>query len=113
VVREAAASMNVTLIPDPMPELGIFTRSDHYRFVEKGIPSVFLFMGFGNGGEEVFSNFMANHYHQPSDDFSLPIDYKEAARFADLNYRIARNIANAEEAPSWNDGDFFGERFGR
>ena len=113
VVRKAAASMDVALIPDPMPELGIFTRSDHYRFVEKGIPSVFLFTGFGNGGEEAFSDFMANHYHQPSDEISLPINYNEAARFAELNYRIARSIADSEETPSWNEGDFFGDHFGR
>lgn len=113
IVQEAAASMNVGVIPDPIPEQGIFTRSDHYRFVEQGIPSVFLFIGFGNGGEEVFSNFMREHYHQPSDDLQLPINYEAAARFADLNYAVARQIADAEKAPSWIEGDFFGELFGK
>ena len=31
--------MNVKLSPDPMPDEGIFTRSDHYRFVEQGVPA--------------------------------------------------------------------------
>jgi Zn-dependent M28 family amino/carboxypeptidase len=41
----------------PMTRTGLFTRSDHYRFVQEGIPSVFLMTGFGNGGERQFKNF--------------------------------------------------------
>ena len=44
---------------------------------------------------------------------SLPIRYDDAARFADVNYEIAKAIANAPERPSWNEGDFFGDLFGR
>src|SRR3546814_2382365 len=42
LVAKAVAPMGVTLIPDPMPEQGIFTRSDHYMFVKQGVPAVFL-----------------------------------------------------------------------
>lgn len=49
--RRAAAGMNVELSPDPMPDEGVFTRSDHYRFVEQGIPAVFLATGYANGGQ--------------------------------------------------------------
>ena len=111
-VRVAASELDIALIPDPIPEFGIFTRSDHYRFVEQGVPSVFLFIGFGNGGETVFRDFMATHYHQPTDDLDLPIDYDSAARFAELNYRVARQVADAPARPAWIEGDFFGERFG-
>ncbi len=113
VVEQAAASMGVRVIPDPIPEQSIFTRSDHYSFVEQGVPSVYVFIGFGNGGDAVFSAFMRDHYHRPSDDLSLPIDYDAATRFAALNYQIARLIADSETAPGWREGDFFGERFGR
>ncbi|MBB5519817.1 M28 family metallopeptidase [Amphiplicatus metriothermophilus] len=113
LAKEAAGEMGVALSPDPFPEQGIFTRSDHYRFVEKGVPSVFLFLGFGNGGDKVFADFMREHYHKPSDDLTLPADYEAAARFAELNYRVARKIADASERPRWNEGDFFGELFGR
>src|SRR3546814_6223920 len=37
LVAKAVAPMGVTLIPDPMPEQGIFTRSDHYMFVKQGV----------------------------------------------------------------------------
>lgn len=113
VIESAAASMDMKVIPDPIPEQNIFVRSDHYRFVQKGVPAVFLFTGFGNGGDKVFQKFMAENYHQPSDELDLPIDYASAARFADLNYRIARQISDADAAPTWNEGDFFGRFFGK
>jgi len=111
IVDDAAASMGVAVIPDPIPEYGIFSRSDHYRFVEQGIPAIYLFVGFGNGGEAVFRDFMKSHYHQPSDDISLPIDYAAAARFARLNYLVAFSAANQPDPPQWVEGDFFGELF--
>ncbi len=113
VAGAAAASMGVKLSPDPLPEENIFVRSDHYSFVKAGVPSVFLIIGFENGGEAIFRNFLATHYHAPSDDISLPFLYEEGARFTDLNYRIARALADADAAPTWNEGDFFGETFGK
>ncbi len=111
IVRTAAAKMDVTLSPDPAPAQNLFVRSDHYRFVEKGVPAVFLVVGGANGGEEKIKDFIKNHYHKPSDDTSLPILYDEAARFAEVNAMIAKDLANAEERPHWNEGDFFGELF--
>ncbi|MFN3584528.1 hypothetical protein [Phenylobacterium sp.] len=45
-------------------------------------------------------------------DLSQPIDYVAGARFARINYEIARELADAPQSPSWNAGDFFGGRFG-
>jgi Zn-dependent M28 family amino/carboxypeptidase len=112
-VRKAAARMNVKLSPDPMPDEGIFTRSDHYRFVEQGVPAVFLFTGFADGGEAAFKDFMAKHYHKPSDDMNLPIRFDAGAKFAKLNYEVTRELADSPVKPSWNKGDFFGEKFAK
>ncbi len=112
IVEQAAASMGLKLSPDPLPEENIFTRSDHYSFVKQGVPSLFLIVGFENGGGDIFRNFLATHYHAPTDDISLPILYDQGARFTELNYRIARALADADASPSWNKGDFFGETFG-
>jgi hypothetical protein len=112
VVQRAAARMGVALSPDPLPQEGLFTRSDHYKFVLQGIPSVFLMTGFANGGRERFTDFLAHHYHRPSDDLSLPIDWRAGARFARLNYLIAREIADGASAPRWYQGSFFGDAFG-
>ena len=111
-VRRAAATMNNNLSPDPMPDEGIFTRSDHYRFVEQGIPAVFLATGYANGGKAATEFFMRTNYHKPSDDLSQPIRYDVGARFARLNYAITRELADGPR-PSWNAGDFFAAKFAR
>jgi hypothetical protein len=101
-VTRAAARMQVGVIPDPMPEQGIFTRSDHYRFVQAGVPSVFLMTGFGGEGRERFTNFLSTQYHSVNDDLSLPFNWDAGARFVRLNYLIAREIADSPAPPRWN-----------
>lgn len=110
-VARAAGRVGVALSPDPMPEEGLFTRSDHYRFVEQGVPSVFLMTGFQNGGATAFKDFLATHYHKPNDDLAQPIDYAAAAKFALVNYEIARELADTRARPVWKAGDFFGGQF--
>lgn len=110
-VKHAAARVGVGLSGDPLPEEGLFTRSDHYRFVEQGIPAVFLMTGFQNGGEKAFTTFLKTNYHHPGDDLNQPIDYQAAAKFALVNYEIARELANAPARPVWKKGDFFGAAF--
>ncbi len=110
VLQSALTAAGVTFAKDPHPEEGIFTRSDHYSFVEQGVPSIYLDTGPGNGGEEAFQAFIKDHYHKPSDEIEL-IDFTQAARFADINYDIARGIANMDKRPAWKKGDFFGTAF--
>ncbi|WP_293376291.1 M28 family metallopeptidase [Phenylobacterium sp. SCN 70-31] len=111
-VQRAATRTGVALSPDPMPEEGLFTRSDHFRFVEIGVPSTFLMTGFQNGGEAKFRGFLAQCYHKPCDDLAQPIDYAAGAKFARINYEITRELADADARPLWNRGDFFGVKFG-
>jgi hypothetical protein len=112
-VERAAARMGVRLIPDPLPEEGLFTRSDHYEFVRLGVPSVFLMTGFGGEGRARFTHFLENEYHSPRDDLTQAFHWQAGARFAQLNYLIAREIADAPSAPLWYaDSIFRGERPG-
>lgn len=116
VTEAALAKINVVLSPDPIPQEGIFTRSDHYRFVQQGIPSVFLMTGWNQGvggkdGGKIFTDFLSKTYHSPRDDLSQEIDYNAAAKFAYANWLIASAIANGDARPTWNEGDFFGNTF--
>ena len=108
-VARAGRGMGVSLSEDPLPQEGLFTRSDHYRFVQEGVPSVFLMTGFAGSGREKFTDFLATHYHKVSDDLALPIDWKAGAKFARINYEIAREIADSPEAPRWYSDSFFGK----
>jgi hypothetical protein len=110
IVKRAAASIGVSFSPDPMPEQGLFVRSDHYRFVQQGIPSVFLWPGQAGPGKAAVEDFFKNHYHQASDEvWQTPaLDWSQGVRFVEVNYTIAREIADGDERPRWNKGDFFG-----
>lgn len=111
VVAEAAKKASIKLSPDPMPEEGLFTRSDHYRFVQQGVPAVFMMTGFEGLGEKAFRSFLKDHYHQPSDDLKLPFNWDAGALFAKVNYYTVMGLANGAERPKWYAGSFFGKEF--
>ncbi|MBA4353868.1 MAG: peptidase M28 [Novosphingobium sp.] len=111
VVAEAARKAGIKLSPDPMPEEGLFTRSDHYRFVQQGVPAVFMMTGFEGPGEKAFRDFLKTNYHQPSDDLKLPFNWDAAALFAKVNYFTVQSLANADERPRWYASSFFGKEF--
>ncbi|MCL6679478.1 M20/M25/M40 family metallo-hydrolase [Sphingomonas sp. RG327] len=110
-VAEAASAMGVAVSPDPMPEETIFVRSDHYRFVTRGVPAILLMTGFANGGAPIWKDFLSNAYHKPNDDLKQPILWDQGARYAELNYRISRALADADQRPLWYQGDYFGDTF--
>ncbi|MDP5280962.1 M20/M25/M40 family metallo-hydrolase [Sphingomonas sp. DG1-23] len=112
VYATAAAAEGLKVVPDPAPEEMFFVRSDHYSFVQAGIPAVSIDTGPGGPGAAAQQAFLANHYHKPSDDLALPIDWAAAVKFTRVNYAAARAIADADARPGWMKGDFFGTRFG-
>jgi len=116
VAARAARAEGYRLSPDPEPEEIVFVRSDQYMFVRQGVPSIYMSSGNRSRDPAIdlaqrADEFRRTHYHQPSDDTKLPIDYPSLAGLARVNLRIVREVANATARPSWNPGDFFGERF--
>ena len=114
IATKAAAEIGVGVSGDPRPDEAFFVRSDHYRFVQQGIPSVFLWPGEKGPGKAATDAFLNNNYHKPSDEVAqtAPIDWESGVRFVDVNYRIARAIADGDQRPMWKKGDFFGTTFG-
>lgn len=115
-LQSAISEIGLTLAPDPFPEQGIFTRSDQYSFVKRGIPALFLYNGFTdmdgqNKGQAIWDSFLVEHYHEPSDDLSLPIDYNVSAKFSDVFRLLTLEVANAPSRPLWYDDSIFGDRF--
>ena len=118
IVDRVTRDNGLTVSPDPMPEENIFVRSDQYSFVKQGVPSVYLMPGFTSAdpainAKEIFQTFLQTHYHQPSDDLSLPMDRKAAGMFLRVNRQIIESVANDSRAPTWRPGNFFGDTFGR
>ena len=118
ITERAAARMGVTLSPDPQPEQGIFTRSDHYNLVRRGVPSIFLKTGphdaaGSTAGADADRDFRTHRYHEAGDDLSQAIDWVVGAKFTRVNWLIAREIADSPERPRWYDGDFFANLFAK
>ena len=110
-IAKAVRRAGVASTPDPVPAQGLFTRSDHYSFVKEGVPGVFLVTGFANGGQKAFDEYEKSAYHQPGDDMTQPIDWRAAAKFARINYLIARDVADAAQRPLWYEGGLIGNTY--
>lgn len=111
IVTRAVNAIGIGLSPDPMPEQGFFTRSDHFNFVKEGIPALFLWPGIKGAGAKPFEDFLERCYHRPCDDLSQPILWDQGVRFVATNYAIARAVADAPTRPTWNKGDYFGTTY--
>lgn len=116
-VEEASAHLGLTIEEDPEPEQNRFVRSDQYSFVSQGIPA--LHIKYGNktaDGKNNLSEFVqewrAKYYHKPQDGLDGIFDFEAGKTYVQLNFLIGYKIAQAAERPTWNTGDYFGERFG-
>ncbi len=117
VAEAAAEAHGFTFSPDPMPEEVLFVRSDQYSFVKQGVPAIYLKPGFQSSdpeidGKALSDEFRKTHYHKPSDQKGLPVDFDSVVRFAAVNATIGSMIANQPQPPAWHEGNFFGEVFG-
>ena len=115
-MRAAASRLGVKLSPDFAPEEVLFVRTDHYPFVKKGIPALFLVHGLESGDPQVnggllMRNWLTEYYHSPKDQMDQEMDFGAGAAFARLNFLLGLEVANADERPKWNEGDFFGAKF--
>jgi Peptidase family M28/PA domain len=117
-VRKAAARLQLSESPDPMPEEVVFIRSDQYSFVKQGVPAIFPVPGFKSDDpkikpEEIFKNWEQTRYHQPQDDMDQPgLDFDAAAKYARFVFLCGWLITEDSQRPTWNKGDFFGEHYG-
>ena len=120
IASRATERLGVEISPDPIPEQNLFVRSDHYSFVREGVPALFLMTGFSSPDPrwdqgEGFMGFLNTHYHRATDELDGELDvlFDQGAKFANINYIIAREIAESDQSPQWNEDSFFGQMFGR
>jgi len=100
---------DVDVQEDPEPNRRIFTRSDQYSFIRRGVPSVMVEFGYepGTPSEMRHKDWIAKHYHDPTDDTSQPVDREAAAMFNHLLFDFTRQVANADMRPHWKSDSYF------
>ena len=108
--ESAARLIGYEITPDPMPEQTFFVRSDQYSFVKQGIPS--LLIRNGSDGGDVVKRWLDTRYHTPLDNMDQPIDYEAGVKGARMLFILGYEVAQQDQAPTWNKNDFFGTRFG-
>jgi hypothetical protein len=86
----ARPELSLVLAPDPEPDEQIFLRSDHYSFVEKGIPALMLTTG------------LHDDYHLPS-DAPEKLDAEKAARIGRLIFYLTHALASDPVDPEWTE----------
>lgn len=115
VVEEVAREMEMILAPDPFAEKGFFFRSDQFSFVKMGVPAVYLnkgtrFVGKPEGwGEALVNDYIARHYHQPSDRHDPSWSFEGAGQMMEFALRTVLHLSIREQMPQWRPGDPFGE----
>jgi len=113
LVEAVARRMNLEVKPDPRPEQGMFYRSDHFPLAKVGIPAFTVKAGTGflgkpaEAGDEIFRQFNAQHYHQPSDEYHDDWDFSGIEQMARFGFLLGLEAANLEKLPTWKPGDEF------
>jgi Zn-dependent M28 family amino/carboxypeptidase len=112
-IERVAKDFDLKLLPDPDPSAGHYYRSDHFSLARAGIPAFSidqgrLFEGHDEAwGRAQFGDFVAHHYHQPSDEYSAQWDFRGDGKMARFGFVLGW-LASAQAKPvQWQAGDEF------
>ena len=112
LLNDVAGSYGISVMPDPFPEEKVFYRSDHYSFVERGVPALML-LGAPEGTMEELGKRIKDwekiYYHQPSDDVMDNWAWEGAETVAEMMGIMGLRIANTSAMPEWLKNGRFGE----
>jgi Zn-dependent M28 family amino/carboxypeptidase len=111
----ACQQLGIVRQEDPMPEEVRFIRSDQYSFVQQGIPALHVKYGTltkDNSFDlvEFTKKWRDENYHRPSDEITNNFDFDAGRKYVQLNFLISYSIAQTKARPTWNAGDFFGQK---
>lgn len=106
-IAMAASAFGLEAINDPVPEQGLFDRSDNVSLAAKGVPAPDY-----SPGITAFDDEINTYYHQAADNPDN-IDYDYLAKYCKSYTYAARLIANDKAKPTWKPGDKYEEAFNK
>ena len=113
VVESTAKAFGFTIEPDPRPMAGSYYRSDHFSFARVGIPAFSIEQGTlfegqtPEWGKAQIDDYVAHHYHQPSDEYHDTMDFRGNAKLARFGFILGWEASSLPSTVSWQPGDEF------
>jgi Zn-dependent M28 family amino/carboxypeptidase len=104
--RAVANSLGIAVQNDPEPERNLLRRTDHWPFMQAGVPATNFVFGFkaGTKSEQIYRQWYRTGYHKPQDDLKQPMDFKAAGDFNRFFYKLVERVADQPAAPAWKPG---------
>jgi Zn-dependent M28 family amino/carboxypeptidase len=112
-VQSVAKEFDLKLLPDPTPGAGHYYRSDHFSFARVGIPAFSVDQGeLFEGHDEAWGraqneDYVAHHYHQPSDEYQPSWDFHGNAKLAQFGFVLGWLASEQPKSIAWQPGDEF------
>jgi Zn-dependent M28 family amino/carboxypeptidase len=112
-LRRAAANQERVLVREPTPEKGLYYRSDHFNLAKQGVPMLYPKAGvdIADQGPEYgrarLDDYVAKHYHKPSDEYDAGWDVSGTLQDLALYYEVGLAISNESSWPNWRSGSEF------
>src|SRR5213083_1811893 len=113
LLGQAAAPQGRVMKPTSEPEKGGFYRVDSFEFAKAGVPVLHAARGIEiigkppEYGKQKRDEFVAKHYHQPSDEVDPTWDLSGAVQDVQLLFEVGYQIANGDKFPEWKAGTEF------
>jgi Zn-dependent M28 family amino/carboxypeptidase len=113
IVEKTAKAFDLTIQPDQFPSAGHYYRSDHFSFARVGIPSFSVGQGTHFEGHDAAwgvaqqEDFVAHHYHQPSDEYKASMDFRGDAKMARFGFILGWEASSLAKSVEWQPGDEF------
>ncbi len=112
MLQDVSDSFGIKVVPDPVPEEKVFYRSDHYSFVERGVPALML-MGAPAGdiqdAMKRMKEWEKTDYHQPGDVIQANWAWEGAETVAEIMGILGWRISETDKMPEWLPNGRFGK----
>jgi Zn-dependent M28 family amino/carboxypeptidase len=105
--RGAALLQGRSATPEPLPEQGLYYRSDDFSFAKAGVPALYAMSGFDDSargpawGRAQFDDYMQHRYRQPGDQYSADWDVRGSIDDLTLYYEVGDRVARTRRFPRW------------
>ena len=113
MLAAATTKQGRVMNPNSQPEKGSFYRADNFEFSKVGLPSLYTAAGrdvIGKPpgfGQQKKDEYVAKHYHQPSDEVNPEWDLSGAVEDLRLLLNVGYQVANSDKFPEWKPGTEF------